>query len=335
MRADSQQSLGDLIRAWRVLDPKDGLTRQTIAKMLGLAPPPPDDRPEMAMDEPMAGTSPATGLLTDQQTSELPPTEHPEPTPRPADEAVPFTLARSGPAVPTRPDWLKNIGASLPKPDESSGREPATPDPLFRPELTRSILSTVLATLAHQGPVDVEAVIEAISRAQVLRTVPRLPAPTLARGVQLLVDWGEAMVPFKADVKSIETNIRLVAGDSSLDVLRFAACPGRGVGPGPKRTWRNYFDTYTPPAGTLVICVSDLGIGRPPDPLMQAGLDEWLDFARQIQRADCPLVALVPYGPSRWPPELARMINIVHWTQMTNAARIGRVLHRKLEEISR
>jgi hypothetical protein len=68
-----------------------------------------------------------------------------------------------------------------------------------------------------------------------------------------------------------------------------------------------------------VVLLSDLGIGEPVHQFERALPAEWLRFAEQARRAGCPLVAIVPYEPRRWPASLRRLMAIIPWDRRTTA----------------
>jgi hypothetical protein len=107
-------------------------------------------------------------------------------------------------------------------------------------------------------------------------------------------------------------------------VFRFAGCPLRGAGAGPK-PWHRY---RPPLPGVPVVLLTDLGICQPPLATDSADECEWLEFATLVRRAGCPLLALVPYGETRWPRALARALNIIHWDRGTTASTVAASLKR-------
>jgi hypothetical protein len=113
-----------------------------------------------------------------------------------------------------------------------------------------------------------------------------------------------------------------VASDQ-LRLLYFTGCPSRDcAAPGDEdmHPWQ------APPPGTPLLLFSDLGIGRPPGTTDRASVEEWVDFADRARTAGCTLIALVPYGPRRWPRRLTRVMQIVHWDPRTTAAVVRRGL---------
>jgi hypothetical protein len=237
-----------------------------------------------------------------------------------------LTLAREGPK--DAPAWLR-----LPRPlavgDDDDPGTLSEPEPLFIRHQTRGILTITLATPGHSRMIDLDEVVRTLLRGRMLSALPHLQVPTLARGVQLLIDRSDGMLPFLSDLRRIECDIRDVVGSEALDVLRFACCPTRGAGAGPRRTWRDYRGHATPPVGTRVVAITDLGIGSPPGTDAPASASEWISFADHLQRAGCQLIALVPYRASRWPAAVASNIDILHWDSSTTAASAARIVRRR------
>lgn len=205
-------------------------------------------------------------------------------------------------------------------PLEASGSESdlqALPlEPLFFPRWTRAILSAGLATNSDVGPVDVDRVVEILARGESLKTLPVLSTPTLTRGVQLLIDRSEAMTPFIRDQVRLHKEIVATVGSDRVTTLRYVGCPIRGAGGGAAPSW----STYEPPVSKApVLLLTDLGIGRPRLNDERAGIEEWVLFIEQVKKAECPLLAFVPYAQSRWPPELASRMSIIQWDRRTSA----------------
>jgi hypothetical protein len=73
-----------------------------------------------------------------------------------------------------------------------------------------------------------------------------------------------------------------------------------------------------------VLVVTDLGIGNAPLTTERAGPDEWVAFASEVRRAGCEPIALVPYAPRRWPADVCRAMNVVHWDRKTTAGKVRR-----------
>jgi hypothetical protein len=169
---------------------------------------------------------------------------------------------------------------------------PPTLKPLFVPNWTRAILSNAAATTSDDGPLDIERIAAVLARGEALGKLYRQPSPTLQRGVQLLVDTSEAMIPFSRDQAWLQMQIQLVVGNERMQVLHFRGCPGRGVRAGARGEWVRY---QRPAAGTPVLLLTDLGIAQPLFADDVADALEWRTFADELRRFGCPVAAFVPY----------------------------------------
>ena len=162
-----------------------------------------------------------------------------------------------------------------------------------------------------------------LARGEYIERLPYLPGPTLRRGVQLLLDKSEAMLPFLHDEEWLEEQVENVVGLERIQVLQFVGCPSRGAGAGPVTTWKEY---AFPNAGTVILMLTDLGIARPPMSVDKADEKEWLEFAIRAHQAGCPLVAFVPYLRWRWPQRLQAGIHIVPWDHHMTAAGVRHII---------
>jgi len=201
---------------------------------------------------------------------------------------------------------------------------PAIPmEYLFPARTSRAILSGALATPSFTGPLFLPKIIELLSRGEAVRHLPRLSIPTLTRGAQLLIDRGEGMQPFAADQAALRAMLVRVVGRDRTEVLYFEGSPLRGAGVGPKDEWPDY---HTPTTGTPVVVLADLGIAQPPGSTEFVRVSDWRQFAQVLSRAGCPLLALVPYAPRRWPPELLKCMTILQWDRATTVSVVRRAV---------
>jgi hypothetical protein len=303
---------GDAVRALTALQPDD-VTARTILAMLGLHEPvkaaaPPTVAPPiapLAPREPWPPPPPTSRAVAAARTPSRPAAPH--------TFAVPPVVEADAPAdrrgAPPRP--LPLLADVLPTPP------PAVTEPagLLPPGQQRTILATLASRRAPVGDVDVDALVDVIAQRQPLRSLPRKPAVTTRRGLQVLLDFGEGMRGFQRDRDEVWAAITLVAGSDGLDVLRFASTPLEepGAGPGPKPTWRR----YEPPAwGRPVLVVSDLGTAHPGH-RRAAVVAGWVETAHLLRQAGCPVTALVPAPAERVAPELHAAMGIVTWDRST------------------
>jgi hypothetical protein len=299
----------DLIRARRALAPTNPAEWAEIARVLGhrvaahqvgVTPPAPaapapaqsadtgaDGRPDQA---PWRGTvdRDADGDYADLPVLE-PVAEHAVATPGPGDgEILPVPVA-----------------------DGTGGHRRR---PLLAPRSTDAILQGLLSRAVPDGPPDIAAAIRAIVTATPVNSIPRLPVPTLRFGVQILVDVGDGMRPFRRDQADVVHAVRGVAGAGNTAVRYFAGVPTRGAGPGPRWTWRDY---QAPAPGTPVLLLTDVGIGGDPFGARRVTRSEWIAFFDLLARCECRAVALVPYPSRRWPADLPARCAMLTWDRHT------------------
>jgi len=325
---------GDVLRAFDRLgaDKDDHQLREDIARLLGMA------------WEPAArlGTGSPTTTAPLQRPVVPPPSTfrpskgqedqpHAKTTVDPPIDPVPepFALARVKSPERRLPAW---IDAALPmKPvDVAVVAAPSVPIPLLDPLQARAVLSGALARRLPDGPIDIERVVERIARGEAVVELLRANVPSIARGVQLLIDCGDGMVPYAADVVWIREALLHVVGAYALEVLQFAHSPLRGAGRKSRRTWLPYTDLTPPRRGATIIAVTDLGIRNLEPPAQPASVEEWVAFADHLDRLECPLLALVPYARSRVPSALRRRFAIVEWDRGTTAGRVRALIARGL-----
>jgi hypothetical protein len=357
-------SLGDLLRAAGELKPDEDTTAD-IARLLKLTPPESPEKPEARESEPGpdASRAPAPGVTGGDMAEEVREAlnriaekrkqarfareeqarlerekQEKQLDDTPAGVVVVEELTEAKPPLPSRlvkveggnaeePSWAGEVEV-LPKADARPAAEPQGFEPLLMPTWTRALLSTVLARRANDGPIDLERLVELVARGEVTMQLPRLPRPTLAGGVQLLIDRGETMLPFLEDQERLEEQVKKVAGLGFDKTLYFEGCPTRRAGPGGRSEWERYPTPRSPNGGTVLLLLTDLGIGRPLWPGASAGEGEWAAFARAMRKRGCPVVALVPYAPERWPAGLQKLMTIIQWDRPTSAslvhARVGK-----------
>jgi hypothetical protein len=257
--------------------------------------------------------------------SSAPPAQNPFNT-----DLLPSVL-RPLPSAATPPKW--GTAAPLPLPPTAAG-EPPRADPLLVARQTRGILSAALSGYGAEGEIDIEAVVNTIGQARPFRSVPRRSVPRFGRGVQVLVDASESMMPFLDDQAWLTERIRVVAGRDRTAVLGIDGSETFVAGTGSRFEWTDYFGPYVPLPGVVAILLSDLGIGRLPLAPWTSPA-QWLWFAEALHKRGVPLVAFVPYARERWPLELRRRIPIVQWDARTTARSARRALETRLRQYGR
>jgi hypothetical protein len=326
---ESLPSFGDLIRAFARLRPTDAASKRAIANALGFdyieeapAPPPPPVEP-VVIPAVVGGAEAGPQATASQRRESAPPLS---PSGSPFNTDLTPAVLRPLPNAAQAPNW----GTAEPlAPPPATKAEPPRLEPLLVPRWTRGILSAALGRRAPEGEIDVEAVVRTISAAQPFRVVPRRLVPRFGRGVQVLVDAGDAMTPFTEDQTWLAERIRVVGGRDRTEVLGIEYAEGFVAGDGMRLEWTDYFAKYVPVPGIVTILISDLGIGRAPLARWTPPA-QWLAFAGALQRRGVPLVAIVPYGRSRWPAALKKAIPIVQWDARTTARTARRAIELRL-----
>jgi hypothetical protein len=294
--------LADVIAAIETLDARDGTLVDRIARMLLLDRVP---HSEPVMTTPRREPPPHPDLRR-----ETPPEGQPV-----REEHRPSSITRSQTSAQPFATPIPPLG---PATDEE--HEAAPPfEPLFRPAWTRAILSTALATPSPNGHVDVARVVERLSRGYAIPRLPRRAVPTLRQGVQLLVDHGNGMVPFRRDAAWLVREIMRVAGEERTSVLRFRGLPSRGVAD-PRKKIRGAY--VPPPRAVPVVLISDLGIGLDDLDADRATAGEWTDFLHDLRRTNDEVLAFVPYPRERCPERIVRLATIIEFDRTTTLSRI-------------
>lgn len=299
-------SIADVLRAYAKLRPRTAESKQQIASLLGFG-----------------GMRQLDSKHVPHAPDLLPPAEVPQseapfvPTSAPLAHAVQpskqLGLTVSGPIGHAASTYVDTGDPSLFR--KRSGVAPAPFPPLLMPGWTRAILSTALTRSVPLGALDVDVALERLSRAEPLRVVPRLRVTTMAPWIQVLVDVGTGMLPFVEDQRYLLEALRRVAGKSAVESLSYVGAPTHAGSGGPSN-WR----AFQPVSRAAVLVMGDLGCGR--GATDAARPEEWAKFAEMVKQHGSRLVTLVPYPSSRWPRQLARLLQPVHWDRRTPVGRV-------------
>ena len=313
-------ALGDLLCALGRLQITDDAVAARVHRCLGFAQrdPNPPERLRGAYDQSHSprrrrpsAPAPAPPLGAPPFRGKAPPPSLPE---KPLEtELTPLDPA---PAA-KRPDWLDTAA-----PVEGSTPTAMPRAPLFPRRTATALLSPAVATRRPGDAPDIPRIIAVLTRGDPMRDLPRLPVAGLDRGVQLLLDLSEAMTPFREDLADLTPALERIVGRERCQVFEFAGDPGGASAwdpAGVERAWK-------PERGRPVVLATDFGIGAPPAARDRAPTSAWLNFARQVRKAGCPLVAFVPLPPARWPVTLARRVTLIHWDPRTTAGAVRRLI---------
>ena len=318
-------SHGDLMLAMEAIAPASAAEEAMVASLLGFgrargpgdaprpqeAPPPAPAPPEPA---PHAAAVPP------------PAPAHPVVTHRSASGG--FSMRGPHRYTPRTQLWLESpaplsVGPAAAAPPAGSPEPP----PLLVERWARNILAAAVATRQADGPLDIPRLVRDVANREWSATLPR-EVRYAPRGAQLLVDFGEGMLPFAADQRRVAAQLRRLLGTERVRTLHFAGSPLHGVGTGASDTWRPYGEEHLPPPGTPVLALTDLGIARPPMARTYGGVRDWRRFAERLAARGSRVVALVPYPERRWPRPLRRLLRIIQWDRATT---VGAVRFRRTE----
>ncbi|WP_262056439.1 hypothetical protein [Streptomyces sp. STR69] len=304
---------GDLARAVGAVGASDPETLRAVAGLLGLTPVgetgrtiPQDGEAEEQQPQLPYADPPSDG---DTGTSDVP-------LHRRTSPVTDLTSSGEGPQLLTpvaREPRTPTVWATPSLPPASRAAHPAPHRPLLAPRSARAIIQAAVSRHEADRDVDIERAVARLAKGLPLRTLPRLPAPTLRFGAQVLVDRGPGMQPFHRDQDELSALIAGTVGREATEVLHFEDSPLRGTGLEARWTWREY---APPPPGTRVLILSDLGIGGPPHPSL-GGRAAWERFFSLLAQARCTAVVFVPYPPPRWPGWAPRLVRMVPWDRTT------------------
>jgi hypothetical protein len=315
--------IGDLARAVAAVGGGDPQTVATVARLLGFRIETPDPAPEPEehrSPEPVeVGPTPPQPGQADPREARADVSESIIESPAPerlkydvVEPEVEYIRAAKKPAPPAAPLWPAGERNTPAGPPHLS---------LFLPQWTRGVLSEASATWRAAGAVDMLRALEVLASGTTPAELPRVQTPTLARGCRVLVDVSEGMAPFARDCWQLMDALRSVVGHELVEVFYFKDCPVYGV----ETEADASFIPFRPPArATPVLLLSDLGIATPSFSLRRAAARDWLQLARELRSAACPLLALVPYPRHRWPRRLAQALTIIQWDRVTTAAGVRR-----------
>jgi hypothetical protein len=311
--------IGDVVAAWRRLGITAAEDRAAVAEALGF-----DGaalRPAVAA-EPMGPGSTVSAPAERMPVNDAAAAS--APTAGPVSRIIPSLIEdEEVPEEADVPAWIADAPPLVAEQTAHHGWKPPHL-PLLRDHWARHIVSAIAAIPLADGGIDESRLIDNVSRLRPVWRLPRRVRRTVRRGVQLLIDRGDAMQPFFADVQDVIRSLRTVVGRDQLNGASFEYTPDAG-----DVLWlRGRARTpWSPPGpGTLILVISDLGMTRSYGDVRSGSRDEWLAFARRCLAADCPVVALVPRDEAAWPAELRGAFTMVPWDQRTNVSTVLRCL---------
>jgi hypothetical protein len=315
MTARGQVYLADLLEVLRTISPREPDTLELLLPMLHLGSQASPQEPLRPKGTPGESKRPLPRRPPPPPVSSPDPSTVAEPPYLMGSRLI--RLRRGSSSQP--PSW-SHVGAKL---DPEADSVPIPVPSLIEPRKRTAIVSAALATHVPEGRPLIEPLLRAISRGVLLTELPRRNRPTLRRGVQVLVDVGEGMIPFNSDVRTLVEGVRRSVGKGRTEVLYFTGSPLRGVSQGAPEESKPW---QPPMQGTPLLILTDLGLGGPAVSSHRAYAAEWARFAESAHYAQCPPVVLVPHKPERWPRALRNRLTLLHWDRGTT---VGSVRHRR------
>jgi hypothetical protein len=313
---DRPATVGDLLRAWDRLMPRNPDTERRLVELLA-----PELLLEASSSAPAREAAESTlGTVTGPEA--LPSPSLPASFAHGEEDAQPAETLPTDLVDETEPGGEIALSEPLPEPAREF-EEPSLPS-LLSPASSRALLSTLVSVTRAEGDLDLPRMIDCLSRGRPPREVPRLPVRRLRGSLHVLVDSGRAMEPFSRDQAQVIDQLDRVVGRSRFQVRAFERTPDQAYlvdaqAPGPQRS-------ELPCPGTLVLVLSDLGTSRSAGSL--ASIGGFAAFGRLLRRNGCRPVALCPYPAARLSSAVRAAFDVVHWDRRTTAGAVARLLSR-------
>ncbi|HYI12978.1 MAG TPA: Sua5/YciO/YrdC/YwlC family protein [Thermoanaerobaculia bacterium] len=198
------------------------------------------------------------------------------------------------------------------------------PSPLIPPRELRAFVYATVAQLVPSATVDLEKLTGQLARLRMPRTLPRKMRRGLRRGVALVTDYGDGMQPFRSDAAQFARGLRQIAASHQYKQYSVVGSPADPLDGDIDRLPKT-----APVPGAVVAILTDAGIARPWS-MHRAQPAEWMGWAKRLTRAGYRVVAVVPYGPSRWPAGARRSMHCTYWHPAKRVAGSGPHLVRAL-----
>jgi hypothetical protein len=308
-------SMGDVVRAWRMLGARTDDERRAIARLLGFDLRPPGPLPEQP--PPTRRASPTPAVAGDPIAA-----GPPEVT---TGEAVRLDLVPFS-DVHVNPVELPADG--LPRPTVAP---PAVIEPLFAPSWSRAIASTLTARPAAAGPIDVDRTVELLARRQPVRWLPRRSRLVTATEVVVVIDTRATLGWFRDDAAWLcdrldavsRATVGVVEADGAPVVARSTASGAPPDDRGDDEPWP---EAIRIGAHGRVVALTDLGLGSPwvrGDP---ARAEAWAALAIALRAREASLVIVTPVPIERIPHRLARLAPCIYWDRSTRPAAVHRAI---------
>ena len=309
--------LADLLDADRVL----GLTDEElplVAEMLDLRPRLGEAPREVTRRRPAPGQEPVGGVRPGR--GRKPPEPGPEPDIPSAERSLPVAITERmaeqvEAPVATRP--LRELLVDAPGP-------PPPPEGLFARSTKRALLRGVTAVRAPEGDLDVDAAVDVLAANRTIEELPYEWIETTHGEVQLLLDVGPSMEPYREDVDRLPRELVRIIGDEELELRWFEDCP-LGAGGVLLPDQLEAIPFVFPKARTRLLAVTAFGTRGPFAPPREI-VRSWRTFAARCRRNGVPLLVLTPLAPERRPAGLGDRLAAVTWDHATGVRDVARAV---------
>lgn len=203
------------------------------------------------------------------------------------------------------------MGPSSPVPRRSSGTRiiPAKP-PLLQPQWTRGILTAALGTIGESNEVDIDRLIDKMSRSEFIDRLPYRKVKSISRGAVVWIDRAAAMEPFFQDQAQIVDALLRTVGEARLEVRECQGVP---------------YEALEQPPRVPHLVLSDLGIRKVEGARRTSTPAGWASLGvrvREVLGAD--MVVLTPSSVHRYSPEVKAALTIVTWDRATSVRSLSR-----------
>ena len=310
---DRRRLLGDVLRAYAALQPGDATTKERLAEMLGFGLRQPSDATAAAKTQQSRRDE-----MEPQRRADPPSPKPPEPEHFLEEEPrAPRSVAPEEPPLGVQPRLDRDHPFFPPaRPARSALRSARLS--LFSPHVQRALLSGLLARRSRTGAIDVAAIVAHIAKAQPIKHLPLLPHWSIRQSIDVLVDMGDGMQPFRRDQVQLLDTLRRVLGAHRLRVGTFRDFPQSGV-----RFGRTPARRYVPTARGSILLLSAPGEDLSLDP--QAVAQLWRRFFEEVSNARCEATVLSPIASAAQEPVLARRAALVTWDRATGIGAVREV----------
>ena len=308
-------SLSTVVRAFNVLAPGNDAAKQEILKCLGYAP----ARKEKSPLPSNIGVIEAEGdnKIDDVQTS-IGIDEISSEAKRPPLKPSKLTYVEKDALPP--PVWLDKVPLV---PVSATASDPFSEvlEPLFSPKYSRAIISRATSQDLPIGNIDIDQVVNFICQGKPITNLPVCRLPSLARGIQLLIDQNIGMEPFRRDISQLTREVMCIVSRYNVEVMRFNGSPLWGVQKGLLEPTQQYIP---PSDGRAVLIISDLGRATEKTGFAVADVNAWTAFVKKLKRASTSARVIMPYSETFRLGSLPKSLRLIVWDRKTSVASIAR-----------